>query len=205
MRKTLLFIPLLLLALQPSPVASMQAVPTTCITVSDGQVCMEYVQEATETQTPAATVTPAATTQADQIVFELYRNSALPLVGSVSGGAWAFPGAALTANTDKLYASYLQGRTVLLAKWVIAWNPNTDTNPTGVRLVIFDDGPANIVEIARVERTNYHNPLSDGAYITAQIQAVLDAGIDKNLGMQTYGNGANGALVYSFVIDIVIR
>lgn len=181
-----------------------QAEPINCLSVTDGRVCMQYFQEIT----PTPTVVPIVSTpieQVDEYVWDLMEHAGTPVLGSVSGGSWAFPGAALTASTYRIYGDYLTGRTVLRADWVVAWNPNTGPNPTGVRLVKMDNGPANITELARVDAMNRTTPQVSGVDITAEIQTILDNGEYKHLGHQTYGNGANGCLIYSSVIYIILR
>ncbi|RPJ28030.1 MAG: hypothetical protein EHM33_05990 [Chloroflexi bacterium] len=212
-----------------------QIEPTICMDVPGGSVCYQEhtptqgtltaTDTATSTETPTATNTDANTAtptgtptytatntptstptlSADIIYIDLYQNSYSPIVGSVSGGDWAFPGVALTANTKSFLGNFLQGRQLIYARWVLAWNPNTTTSPTGVRLVYFDDGPTNIVEFARNEEASRISPMVGGAFVTSTFQYLVNNGLYKHVGQQTYGNGSNGALIYSSIIELAYR
>lgn len=141
-------------------------------------------------------------------IFDLYRNAALPIQGTADGAAFAWPGNACTASTFKLYPELLKGQALLFARWVCAWNPNTGSSPTAVRLVAADDGPANIRELARFTRTNYNTPVDDTIDITRPLQAVWNAcqslNIGKQIGHQTAGNGGNGPLIYGSWVELLV-
>lgn len=127
----------------------------------------------------------------------LYRNSQTPLDGTTSGAAYAFPGAALTANTLKKFASAKP----LYARWVLAWNPNTPAGgATSVRLCHADSGPENIIEIARFERRATATPVVDAVDITNALNALTT---DKFILHQTYGNGMNRCKIYLSEIEFL--
>lgn len=110
----------------------------------------------------------------------LFKNSQNPLVGTVAGSSWAWPGVALSANTYKLHANYLRSANLRFSRWVLVWNPQViDTvgfSPTGVRLVKFDDGPTNIQQIAVVNSPSgrtYNSPKVDSFDVTLSLQQIL--------------------------------
>lgn len=132
----------------------------------------------------------------------LYKNTEYPLHGTSAGASYVFPGTALSANVSVLHADKPM-KLLTYARWVLAWNPNTGASPTGVRLIHADQGPSNIVQIAEFRATNKNTPKVDGIEITNELNALISAGLWKQLGHQTFGNGANGALIYSSVIECV--
>ncbi len=136
-----------------------------------------------------------------EIVF--FRNAAAPIIGAASGAQYAFPGAALTASTAKLWFNLISQGSIIAARWVLAWNPKTGASPTGVRLVYFDDGPANIVQIGEITSTNYSTPRVDAVWVTTYLQNLLASRVERNFGHQTFGNGVNGPSIYSSALEIV--
>ncbi len=222
MKKVPLLLAFVLLALSYSPAASLQTpvcYPFGTPGEISGSVCIDEAQE-TPTQTETPTITPTATETAtptntptftptpnttDLIPLQFYRNPNGGLPGTVDGGDWVFPGQALTASTISFAGSHLQGRQVVFARWVLAWNPSTGVSPTGVRLVKCDDGPTNCQPIATVLMSAYQAPRVDGATITSQIQYMIDNAEYKHIGQQTVGNGQNGCIIYSSFVEIYLR
>lgn len=142
-----------------------------------------------------------------QSEFVLYRDASVGLPGAVSGAEWAWPGQALTASTVVLRADKELSR-VKHARWVLAWNPRTSQpeSPTGVRLVSADLGPVNIAEICRITSPTdaaYNSPKVDAVDVTDALNAIIDAGLLKTLGQQTFGNGQNGCLIYASWLEVV--
>lgn len=142
-----------------------------------------------------------------QSEFTLYRDAATGLAGTVDGANWAWPGQALTASTFVLRADKGLSR-VAHARWVLVWNPCTSQpeSPTGVRLVSADLGPSNIAEICRITSPadSPHNaPKVDAVDVTAALNAIIEAGALKTIGQQTFGNGANGCLIYASWLELV--
>jgi hypothetical protein len=212
MKRPLILLSFLLL-FSASPTMAQQATPTPqCMTISSGDVCYFSLTVDTPTPTvtpttlPTATQTPVPTAAAlnSQVEFTLYRNSQHALVGSTSSATWLFPGTAATSSTFLLFSSLLDERQVIWARWVLAWNPNTGATPTNVRLIYFD-GTGEITQFAKITGTNYHTPRVDAVIVTGFIQALINGGIDKSIGMQTLGNGTNGPLIYGSWIEVVWR
>jgi hypothetical protein len=137
-----------------------------------------------------------------QTEFDFYRNAQAALVGTADGANWAYPGSALSASSIQFWADQALG-TVAKARWCVAWNPNTGSSPTAVRLVYADLGPANLVEIAKFTRTNQTTPLVDQIDITQKLNDLIAAGAHKQFLQQTAGNGGNGCLIYGSWIEIV--
>lgn len=136
-----------------------------------------------------------------QTEVTLYRNAQTALQGSTDGAAWAWPGVAFTAGTAVFY--FKPEYVIHFARWVTAWNPNTMGSPTGVQLVHADSGPEHTQAIAECLRSDRTRPLVDGINITNVMQALCLAGVQKTLAIRTAGNGVNGCLIYSSVIEII--
>ena len=194
-----------------------------CIDINGmGQSCMYYETYTpqgvdTDTPFPTDTLTPPSPTITETITMtptgtpipfldfggDLYRNPGDPLKCSTSG-AWAFPGRAVTASTKRIYSPQMKGRKLISAEWIITWDPNTGASPTGVGLFLMDDGPSNLQEIIRVQRTNYWSPFVDGGYVTQPFQNLLDTGTYKHLGQMTFGNGSEeSCLIYSSTLYVL--
>lgn len=180
-----------------TPTSTSTLVPTVANTITNTVTL-------TSTATPTISITQTYPF-AVQTDFNFYRNSQVPLVGTISGASFQYPGVALSANTFTFNPinGWMRGSKIVYARWVLAWNPNTGSSPTGVRLVSADSSPTNIIEMARIDGSNYNTPRVDAVDITNQMQAIVDGGIWKSIGQQTYGNGANGCLIYASWIEIV--
>ena len=204
MKRILPILALLLLAQTPTPQCMPVVSGSVCFTESTPAITETPEPTPTATATPIPTLTPFPTTAAlnSQVEFTIYRNSQHALTGSTSSTTWLYPGTAATSSTFLLFSSMLQGHTVLWARWVLAWNPNTGATPTNVRLIYFGS-TGEPTQFAKITGANYHNPRVDAVIITGFIQSLINGGIDKSIGMQTQGNGANGALIYGSWIEIV--
>lgn len=145
---------------------------------------------------------------ATQMIF--YKSASVALEGTASGADYQWPGTALSANTVKFYGDLLVGGSLVWAYWVLVWNPRvTDPvgfSPTSVRLVDFDDGPANLNEIARIVSPPgqlSQNPRVDSVNVIGRLNGLITSASRKNLGHQTYGNGSNGCLIYGSWLELV--
>jgi hypothetical protein len=124
-------------------------------------------------------------------------------VSSTNSAVWHWGGNALTASAFKVYFDKLTGAQIIFARVVFTWTPNAPGAPTsGVRLVHFDDGPANITEIIAFE-DNDMTPIVSTQDITADLQALLAAGVVKQLGYQVHGDGSNSCTIYGALIEVV--
>lgn len=138
----------------------------------------------------------------EQTDFTFYRDPKNALIGTTSGSSYAFPGTALTASSWRLRGD-LVNRPILHAQWMLVWNPNTVSGYTGVRLIKSDNGPSNMVEIARLTNNNYTSPRVDSVNITAALQDIVNNGQYKQILQQTAGNGTDGAMIYASWIEII--
>jgi hypothetical protein len=137
----------------------------------------------------------------------IYQSALTGEVGQASGTHWTYLATACTPSFTTYFWSQLKaaGAEILFARALIAWNPDTDASPTGLRLISADDGPANLIEIHRWLESNYHTPKVDAFDMTTTMQAMLAAGIYKHIGFQTIGNGANGPIIYEVRLEIIWR
>lgn len=140
----------------------------------------------------------------------LFKDSQNPLRGTSDAAVWSWPGVALTANTSRLSADFLKGARLLRASWVVVWNPKCSDadaiNKSAVRLVSFDNGPANIKEVATINVNPgvvVMSPRVDVRPVTAQFNTLLSDGISKQVGHQTMGNGNDGCLIYGSWLELV--
>jgi hypothetical protein len=144
-----------------------------------------------------------------QTDYVLYRNAETPIQGTHNGASFAFPGRALTASSLKLHiAEFPVGRKVKFARWVLVWSPMVVAGggATAVRLVSFDDGPANIANVARIGSPtgqNVSSPIVSAVDITDDLNALILAGTTKQFGHQTAGTGNSGCLIYSSSLEVV--
>lgn len=137
----------------------------------------------------------------------LYRNPIQGLPGTTSAADWAWPGNALSASVMPLRADLLTGR-LRYARWVLVWNPCTldPASPTGARLVSADNGPRNLAEVARIWSPVDQpctTPRVDSVEITGALNEILVARVLKQIGQQTFGNEANGCLIYASWIEML--
>ena len=140
-----------------------------------------------------------------QINYTFYRNPGTALKGTASGASWAFPGSALTASAIPFQWGIMSGVNIVRAKWILAWNPFTAISPTGVRLVKMDDGPINICQLARIDGINMVTSVVDTVDLTDEFCSMLNEGVMKHIGQQTYGNGVWGGLIYASWIELIME
>ena len=147
---------------------------------------------------------------ANQNTEDLYRNSSVPIY-CPSDGSWVWPGGALTANTIKFYGGFANqnGNNIAYVRWVIVWNPNVQSypySPTSVRLVIADDGPTNIYQIAQVMPPSgvaSITPIVSAVDVTQLFKTLVSQSINKTVGHQSVGNTATGPLIYGSWLEVV--
>lgn len=132
----------------------------------------------------------------------LYRHPTNALVGTVNGANWQWPGTALSASTSPFYGDKLN-HSLCYARWVLVWNPSTGISPTGVRLVLCDSGPTNLVEMCEIRQTYYNSPRVDAVDVTAKLNELITNKQFKQIGQQTFGNGGNGCLIYASWLELV--
>jgi hypothetical protein len=114
--------------------------------------------------------------------------------------SFTFPGSALTANTKRL-PFHIPHKQVQFAAWTLTWTPNSANNVC--RLVHFDPGPTNIVEICRINGSSIGTPTTGLCDITVAINALIAAQAQKHIGHQFWGDGVTAWTLYSSHIELV--
>lgn len=116
----------------------------------------------------------------------------------VHGARWAFPGTALTASTKTFWFNYGFPRAVF-ARLVVVWRPYWNH----IRLVHAADGPSDIQQIGQqINGNGYRNPRVDGLDITAEWNALADAGQYRHIGFQVW-NAGGVPEIYEVRIEVV--
>ena len=134
---------------------------------------------------------------------DFYRDAAVPIV-STTTTTYGFPGAALTASTIQWYAGSFTGRRLKYARWLLAWNPQAATAATaGVRLIHADAGPTNITQFAEITRGSRTTPIVDAVEVTTELNALLDAQVNKTIAHQARGDGTAGCDIYLSELELV--
>lgn len=132
-----------------------------------------------------------------------FAHSSQPTQPTDISGAWGSPGQALSSSYTWFYPAFSKRR-LKSARLVVVWNPNTvnNSNATALRLVHADSGPSNITAIAQFAVAATTSPISDGLYVTSTLQALLDAGVSKQLGIQMAGNANDAPKLYKFCLEL---
>ena len=136
-----------------------------------------------------------------QAELTFYRDPAVPLLGTTPSSPWKYPGNALTASSNRIYA---QAARLQKAAWYLVWTPNAGATYNAARLVKADNGPTNLEQIAFINRNNTNTPVVDSVDMTAALNAILDSlmpGESKQILMQTCGDAASA--IYRSTIDLV--
>jgi hypothetical protein len=133
-----------------------------------------------------------------QSELTFYRNPSSPILGTVPSTPFKMPGAALSASSIRIYPST---RPLLLATWVLVWDPNAGAAFNAVRLVSADDGPTNLQQIAFLNKNQSSSPIVQAADITTAIQSIMSGQVSKQILMQTAGDSQSK--IYRSTIDLV--
>lgn len=136
-----------------------------------------------------------------------YKNTQVPLVGTNTQD-WQWPGLALTANTSRFSADLLQDAKIVAVRWVLVWNPKMIDSEkfSAVRLVNFDNGPTNIVEIAVIKSKvdkNYSTPRVDVIDVTKEFKLLLENRVTKQIGHQTMSTTGTSVWIYGSWLEII--
>lgn len=116
-----------------------------------------------------------------------------------------------TAAAPKWIGSVLSGSThrfpfsrgmapVASARLLVLWAPRNVSNY--VRLVSADDGPSNIVELARVQSNGNMGPTAQAVDVTQALNNLIAAGVDKQVGFQIGGDGLNAWTLYEVQLEL---
>jgi hypothetical protein len=109
----------------------------------------------------------------------------------------------LTATTANVTAAvqFVGTARIVYARWRCIMGSNDTGNKA--RLVHFDDGPANIVQIAEVVSDGTGNPVNSATDVTTTVAALQDGIVDKNLGIQVSCVNGSVFTVYKQAIEYV--
>lgn len=116
-----------------------------------------------------------------------------------------------TAGSPKWIGAVLSGSThffpfssgvapVERARLVVLWAPRNVANY--VQLVSADLGPSNLVEIARVQGNGNMGPSVQAVDITNAFNALVAAGVDKQIGFRIGGDGINQWTLYEVQLEL---
>lgn len=134
----------------------------------------------------------------------------ISLFGPVDGSAaltqtptttWAWPGSCITSHTFPFFFNSLASNPLPWGVWRVCWSwkPGWFKNgPIVLRLVSCDDGPTNIVEMARISTANWPagiNVWNAPVGITAAMNTLIAAKVYKNVGWQWIGDGSSQATI----------
>ena len=137
-------------------------------------------------------------------VIELYQNGTFPETTQAVQD-WTWPGVGLSASTVRFPADLLKGKATLIhARLILAWTPNSQAGTTGIQTVFCDDGPSNcqVMGANILDSVGTATPITGGQDLTAAMQAIIDGGAYKHIGFRTLGNGTNGPKVYKVAIEM---
>jgi len=125
-----------------------------------------------------------------------------PLTMLVDGADyhWASP---ITPNTVQIETAYGPLPTVAYARWRVC---STVQGPSQAvfRLVSCDDGPYNLVPLAYLYNGNpgASNISNDAVIFTDALNALIAAGVRKNIGWQLAGDNTHPVVIYNVRIEI---
>jgi hypothetical protein len=113
----------------------------------------------------------------------------------------AFLGQALTASTKFLMMSHGFPE-VLQARFVVVWTP-TNLN-SKIRLVHFADGPTDMQTIVDIPAPDASGqPRASGADVTAALNALVAAKVNRHVGFQGLGGGS--VTINEVRLEVVFR
>lgn len=124
---------------------------------------------------------------------------------------YAFPGSALSASTDELYAG-MSVRAVRYAVWRVVWTPNA--TGCGIELITFDPGPSNIVQVAERTGNASISPVNDSALVTTAMQDVVDfvgggalgdTNFHKQIGHRLKSDGSVSPRIYLSKVKMLLE
>jgi len=118
-----------------------------------------------------------------------------------TGGVYAFTGAALSSSAW-LWVPFNMTAKIENAKISIGWTTNNIGNK--IRLVHFDDGPKNIVQIVELVGGGTGKPINSVADITSALRSLQkDQSVFKHIGFQTLKINATVYTLHRVNIEIL--
>lgn len=118
------------------------------------------------------------------------------------GTTYVFIGNCLTPST-KFFRFSAGMPKVERATWTISWIPRTTA--AHARLVHFDDGVVNITEMVEIASTGLTTPTREQKDFTAEINALIDAKVDKQIGFQVKDDGSTMSIIYESRLEITFK
>lgn len=123
-------------------------------------------------------------------------------ITAVHGGTFKAVGACFSCST--VHFPFSQSLPPVERAWVrVCWVPRNIA--AVVRLIQFDGGPINIVEMGRVHGNGSMTPTCPIIDATSHFNALVSAGIDKHIGFQIADDGVNVWTLYEAQLDVVYR
>jgi hypothetical protein len=134
------------------------------------------------------------------VPYQLFGPAQTPQsVVSDIAGAPKWVGLALSGSTHRFH--FAGGiAPVDSARLLVVWASRNTANY--LRLVACDDGPSNIIEIARIQGNGAMGPSVQAIDITAALNALIAAGVDKQIGFQIGGDGINQWTLHEVQLEI---
>lgn len=151
-----------------------------------------------------------ATVKRIQVVYDMFRNTGVPLVGNKTS-VWDVGGSCFTAQCVVIHENTLASMNIESACWRLTWLPNIPTTAqTAVRLCSADSGPSNIAAIASFfGSANTTNPRNDAVDVTLALKTLVNSHKVTpamfQLFTQTIGDGTYGPLIYSSALEVVFN
>jgi hypothetical protein len=194
------------------------AAPCMDVPFSGGQTCMyfeTYTPTLADTPTPTLTFTPTATQTAtpsptstalacDETYIPIYNDAGDDFTGTISTNltpSWS--GVAATASTFTFHANLYNGRQLYLAKWMIAWTPNSATIPVRIKLVAQEPYNGYLETVLAEKIATGTTPIAQLHVFTSELQAFIDTGTQLLIGHKPVGNGSNGISVYLSALHLI--
>lgn len=123
-------------------------------------------------------------------------------ITAIHGVTYKAVGACFSCST--VHIPFSQSLPFAERAWVrVCWVPRNIA--TTARLIQFDGGPINIVEMGRVYSNGAMTPTCPIIDVTSHFNALVSAGIDKHLGFQMADDGVNNWTLYEVQLDVVYR
>ena len=120
-------------------------------------------------------------------------------VTSIHGGIWKAPGSCFTCNTQWFPFEHVvpSPRSV---RFLICWVPRNTT--TQVRVINFDNGPTNIVEMGRMNSNGAMGPTCQAMDLTSQFLQLKLNQVGKHIGFQIVDDGVNQWTLYEAQLEV---
>jgi hypothetical protein len=141
-----------------------------------------------------------STQQVIPVTYQLFGPAhAADGVTSIHGAIWKAPGSCFTCNTQwfPFEHNVPAPRSV---RFLICWIPR-NTN-TIVRVINFDNGPTNIVEMGRMNSNGSMTPSCQAMDLTSQFLQLKLNQVGKHIGFQIVDDGVNQWTLYEAQLEV---